>query len=90
VLSQLAVLPKYQGKGIGKKLMLFCADMADEAGVPTYLTAFPGAHDMYLKLGYTDVLSFDMDLNEYGRKNRGFGVYRSSGMIRHPPENEEK
>jgi GNAT superfamily N-acetyltransferase len=84
VVSMVAILPQHQGKGLGTKIMKFCADIADKDGLPIYLTAFPGARDMYLKLGYKDIANFDMDLNEYGKKYRGFGIYRSYGMLRQP------
>jgi hypothetical protein len=48
--------------------MKFCADIAEEAGLPTFLTALPEAYDMYLKFGYTDVGLFEMDINNYGKK----------------------
>jgi hypothetical protein len=43
---------------------------------------FPGAHDMYLKLGYKDVGLFEPDLNNYGKKYRGFGIYQTCAMLR--------
>jgi hypothetical protein len=64
--------------------MHYCADIADEADLPIFLTAFPGAHDMYLKLGYRDVGIFELDLNNYGNKHRGFGIYRTYAMLRQP------
>jgi hypothetical protein len=64
--------------------MRFCSDIADEAGLPTFLTAFPGAYEMYLKLGYKDVGHFEFDFNNYGKKYRGFGIYRSYRMLRQP------
>jgi GNAT superfamily N-acetyltransferase len=84
VVSLLAISPKHRGKGFETKLMRFCSDIADEAGLPTFLTAFPRAHDMYLKLGYKDVGHFEFDLNNYGKKYRGFGIYRSYRMLRQP------
>ena len=61
---------------MGSKLVQHCADIADAAELPTYLNAFPGAHSLYEKLGFVDVDHFDVDLNEYGVKFRGFGIYR--------------
>ncbi|KAN0089797.1 acyl-CoA N-acyltransferase [Hyaloscypha variabilis] len=84
VISLLAIRPSYQGRGLGTKLMNFCADIADEARLPTFLTAFPGAHSLYLKLGYEEKTHYDLDLGSYGKKYRGFGIYRSYGMLRQP------
>ncbi len=85
----MAVHPDYQGKGLGRKLLEYCNDLADSAGLPTYLTAFPGAHGLYQKLGYKDIKHFDVDLNEWGTKHRGYGIYRSYGMLRKPQELEK-
>ncbi len=64
--------------------MEHCHAIVDKEGLPIYLTAFPGAHHLYLKWGYEDVDYFEVDLNEHGRKYRGFGIYRSWAMIRKP------
>jgi hypothetical protein len=64
--------------------MKFCSDIADEADLPIFLTAFPGAYDMYLKLGYKEISVFEIDLNDYGKKDRGFEIYRSYAMLRQP------
>lgn len=64
--------------------MLHCHDIAREKKLPIYLTSFPSAHEMYLKLGYEDKKQFDVDLNEWGVKNRGYGNYRSYGMVLEP------
>lgn len=69
--------------------MLYCHERAARQGLPIYLTAFPGAHDLYLKLGYADKMHFDVDLNEWGTKYRGFGVYRSYGMLWEPEKEGE-
>lgn len=90
VLQSLAVLPAYQGKGIGKKLMQQFNAIGDKEGLPIYLTAFPGAHGIYLYLGYEDKDYFDVDLNAWSReKYRGYGIYRSYGMVREPHSNFE-
>jgi hypothetical protein len=64
--------------------MKCCSDIAYQAGLPIFLTAFPGAHDMYLKLGYKDVGLFELDLDNYGKKYRGFRIYRTCAMLRQP------
>lgn len=88
VLSLLSIKPKDQGRGIGTKLIKYCAEVADANELPVWLTAFPGAHDLYLRLGYKDVASFGIDLNDWGRKGRGYGVYTSYGMLREPVANK--
>lgn len=76
MLTSFAVHPKHQGRGLGSQLLQRCAEIADAAGLPTYLNAFPGAHSLYGKFGFADIGHFDVDLNEYGVKFRGFGIYR--------------
>lgn len=49
--------------------------------MPIYLHAFPGAHDLYLRMGFVEQVRLDVDLNEWGKKNRGYGVYRGRGML---------
>ncbi|PVH78037.1 acyl-CoA N-acyltransferase [Cadophora sp. DSE1049] len=87
MVSSLAVNPDYQRRGYGTKLMLHCHQLARERGLPIYLTSFPGAHDFYLSLGYRDMKHFDVDLNEWGTTKRGFGIYRSYGMVWEPEGN---
>jgi len=84
-IGQFAVSPKYQGKGLGTRLMKFCSVIADEASLPIALCSYPGAHDLYLKLGYIDLGHFDLDLNGYGKKFCGYGIYRLYSML-HEPE----
>lgn len=84
MLSLLAVHPLHQGRSYGKQRMTYCSELADKEQIPIFLVAFPNAHGMYLKLGYEDRLHFDVDLSEYTEKYCGFGVYRSSGMVREP------
>ncbi|KAH7408903.1 hypothetical protein BKA64DRAFT_663796 [Cadophora sp. MPI-SDFR-AT-0126] len=81
MVSSLAVHPDCQRRGYGTKLMLHCHELASERGLPIYLTSFPGAHKFYLGLGYRDMKYFDVDLSQWGMANRGFGVYRSYGMV---------
>jgi ribosomal protein S18 acetylase RimI-like enzyme len=83
VLSSLAVLPAYQGRGFGTSLIQYCNTLADTARLPTYLTAFPGAYSLYCKMDYEEVKHFDVDLNAWSKKKwTGFGIYRSYGMVR--------
>jgi len=39
---------------------------------------------LYGKLRYTDIDYFDVDLNEWGTKLSGYGVYRQYTMVRQP------
>lgn len=81
-MTTLVVAPQHQKKGVGSWIMQYCLEKADKAGLPTYLMSFPTAHDFYLKFSFKDMESFDIDLNEYGTKFRGFGIYRHYAMLR--------
>ncbi|KAL6720890.1 hypothetical protein ACLMJK_002815 [Lecanora helva] len=81
-LSSMMVLPQYQGKGIGNQILDSFLAKADKAGLPIYLTAFPGVHDLYLKRGFRDVGHTDTDLRKWAGQYTGFGVYRNYFMLR--------
>jgi GNAT superfamily N-acetyltransferase len=84
-LSNFVVAPKYQGRGIGSKLLHQCLEIADKDGLPTWLGAFPGSHNLYLRFGFEDVEHQDIDLNKWDHyRFRGFGIYRNYSMVRQP------
>ncbi|KAH8901245.1 acyl-CoA N-acyltransferase [Thozetella sp. PMI_491] len=84
-LSAFAADPTYQGQGIGTKLLEHCLRISDQAGLKTWLNAFPGSHTLYLRHRFTDVKYHDMDLNEWDKgRLRGYGIYRSYLMMREP------
>ncbi|KAF4626415.1 hypothetical protein G7Y89_g11744 [Cudoniella acicularis] len=86
-ISAFAVAPKFQGKGIGSRLLMHCLDIVDDEGLATWLTAVPGSHALYLRFGFEDRGFFDIDLNEWdGGRCKGFGAYRSYAMCRAPRE----
>lgn len=63
--------------------MRHCKAIADDAQLPTYLTAFPSVHDFHVRFRYENRKSFDVDLNEWSKKEMtGFGIYRNYGMVR--------
>jgi hypothetical protein len=81
--------PKTPEERIRNKAHSALLSDADAAGTPTYLSSFPQAHDLYEKLGYTDIDYFDVDLNEWGTKLSGYGVYRQYTMVRQPVKGSE-
>lgn len=87
-LNSCATLPSHQGKGIGSMLIRYCIDKADEAGLPTHLNSFPKARNLYARFGFVEKVTFDLDLNEFGIRNRGYGIYWSYGMVREPIANK--
>jgi len=84
-LSTFVVAPKYQGRGIGSKLLDHCLEIADRERLPAWLSAFPGSHNLYLRFGFEDVEHQDIDLNKWDNyRFRGFGIYRQYCMARQP------
>ncbi|KAI1261774.1 acyl-CoA N-acyltransferase [Xylariaceae sp. FL1019] len=81
--NSFAVDPDHQNRGIGKQILEYCLQRADEAARSTWLVAFPGSHSLYLRHGFVDVDYKDTDLNAWdGNKKRGYGIYRASAMVR--------
>ncbi|KAI0146877.1 acyl-CoA N-acyltransferase [Xylariaceae sp. FL1272] len=81
--NSFAVDTDHQNQGIGKQVLEYCLQIADEAGRSTWLVAFPGSHSLDLRHGFVDVDHKDTDLNAWdGNKKRGYGIYRASAMVR--------
>jgi Acetyltransferase (GNAT) family len=58
-LSIVGILPEFQGKGLGAKLINAVLDKTDALGVPTYLETFTSRNiSFYKRLGYQEVNSF--------------------------------
>lgn len=55
--SELVILPEFQGKGIGSKLLSDLIKESDEKGIPIKLQVFKQnkAQELYRRLGYKDV-----------------------------------
>ncbi|KAH8667492.1 acyl-CoA N-acyltransferase [Tricladium varicosporioides] len=81
LISSCAVTPECQGQGIGSAMVNYCVKKSLEGGLPTYLTAFPRARSMYAKCGFEVVQDIVLDLNSFGTKDSGYGLYRGYGMI---------
>jgi GNAT superfamily N-acetyltransferase len=84
-LNAFAVEPKYQGHGIGSQKLEHALQLADKAGIRTWLTAFPASHSLYLRHGFKDVDYRDIDMSKFARwKLTGYGIHRSYAMVREP------
>lgn len=53
-LSAICVDPKYQGKGLGKMLLLNGLSEADRAGVATWIIGLAGVEDFYTRHGFVE------------------------------------
>lgn len=76
----LAVLPEYQGKGLGGRLLRPGLEEADKAGAQTYIEASPAGLPVYLKYGWQSVDELAIDMRPYG----GHGVEHVPFMMREP------
>ncbi|KAI0486867.1 acyl-CoA N-acyltransferase [Xylaria cf. heliscus] len=87
-LTAFGVHPDHQNKGIGAQLLKHFIQVADDAGLPSWLVAFPGSHSLYLRHGFVDVDYRDNDLNAWDNNRcRGYGIYRAYAMVRQPQVN---
>ena len=80
--NALFVAQDHQGNGLTAQLMRVCLAKADEAGLPTYLVSFPGAHGFYRKFRFEDVGVLDVELKDGEEGGRDLGVYRQYAMLR--------
>jgi ribosomal protein S18 acetylase RimI-like enzyme len=56
-LSTLGVAPSHQGRGVGKRMLSYITDIADENGSPIYLSSTnPKAIPLYQKFGFETTL----------------------------------
>ncbi|KAF2483301.1 acyl-CoA N-acyltransferase [Neohortaea acidophila] len=62
-LDVLGVLPEYQGRGIGKLLIQYGIDRADEQGIEAYLDASPKGAPVYERVGFrgSHLVEFEID-----------------------------
>ncbi|KAI5923137.1 hypothetical protein F4810DRAFT_225452 [Camillea tinctor] len=81
-LSLLCTAPQYHRRGAAKALILPMLDIADAAGLRTYLEATPTGKPVYEGLGFrtVEVVEFDLSKRIEGHQ----GVYKLSAMVREP------
>ena len=97
ILAILCVAPKFQGRGIGEKLIEYGVEQADRRNLTCHLTATPVAWNIYERYGWHVVDKHKIDLSEWfssgGRERRendqtavdmGYGCYVWRRMIRLP------
>ena len=62
----LCVLPEYQRKGIGKRMLEWGLKQADELGVECWIDATPAGLGLYKQYGWKEVTTTTVDLESYG------------------------
>ncbi|KZP25810.1 hypothetical protein FIBSPDRAFT_367977 [Athelia psychrophila] len=80
----LHVVPTHQRRGIGSALLKYGLDMLGAGALPVWLSTQMRGRNLYLKWGFEDVDSLDIDLKEFGGEWSGYGVHRSPCMLRMP------
>ncbi|RAQ49720.1 GNAT family acetyltransferase [Aspergillus flavus] len=80
MLDMLAVLPEYQGKGIGSKLLQWGTEQADARNARIYLEATIEGYPLYRKYGWHEVDRIEIDYAQYG----GTGQITFIIMMRDP------
>jgi len=89
ILNSLAVEPTYQGRGVGRMLVQWGMDIADEMDAGIYLESSPEGHEFYRRLGFEDLEGevIEINLGEFGYvgmegEDGGDGVHRTFCVIR--------
>jgi len=80
----LAVEPKFQRMGVGRKLLEWGLDMADREGLEAFIEASPAGKPLYEKMGWREVGFTDVDLKRWGWEgegdtNRTVSMFRPAG-----------
>lgn len=57
-----------------------CLEKSKAAGIPLTLVAESESHDFFLKKGFEDVKSVDIDLRQWAPPHSGYGIFRISRM----------
>lgn len=82
----LVVLPPYQGKGIGTRLLRWGLEQADQLGVKVWIDASPAGLGLYKKLGWEEVSTLEIQLKEWGGKEGEVDLTVS--LVREPRKTE--
>ena len=90
------VAPEYQGRGVGKAMIRWLNEIADQFGVYVWGHSSQDASGMYERQGYDVLGTFEVDLDAWGAKppaNEGegakWGIYTFSYLKREPQSREK-
>ena len=82
VCSYLYVLSQYQGQGVGTRLLRYALDQLKLDQRCIYLRTPAATREIFLHQGWREVDTYDVDLAEWAGKLRGYGMYRTSILVR--------
>jgi hypothetical protein len=57
-----------------------CLEKSKAAGIPLTLVAEPESHEFFIKKGFEDAKSVDIDLRKWAPPHSGYGLFRISRM----------
>ena len=66
LMHRFAVLPEWQGKGVGKRLLEWALEKADKHGFNCWVDVSEGALGLFEKLGWEQVGAVEVDLADWG------------------------
>ena len=66
LVQELAVLPEWQRKGVGRRLLGWGLEKADAEGWECWLDASKKGEGLYRKFGFRDVGCVEVELGEWG------------------------
>ena len=78
----LVVVPSYQRKGIGTRLLRWGLEQADQLGLKVWIDASPSGLGLYQKLGWEEVSILKIELKEWGGKEGETDV--TASLVREP------
>ena len=70
LMHRFAVLPEWQGKGVGKRLLVWALEKADKHGFNCWVDVSEGALGFFEKLGWEQVGAVEVDLADWGGEER--------------------
>ena len=83
LIALLGTHPLYERRGAATQLIKWGCERADVEGLPCFVDSSITGHPLYRKLGFRDVGSMEVDLDQY-EGGEGLGVQRWIAMLREP------
>lgn len=84
MIGALYVKPNQQRHGIGRHLVEYLYSKYNLDNEFVIIQTRAMSEGFYAKLGWITINSTNIDLSEWGGKERGYGLHRSPQMVRYP------